>query len=317
MPTPSTRVILRELKDPDGYVTRFDAAQQSAAFEQLVANALANILYLPFYASNNDDGRIPNRVVWFGSTSPLSKAAANKPDAIGYCCDFHIVVEATRKTGSSQWSQEFAQSIRHCEDFCTSSNTSLRDAYVLLICTQLHVDTYRSIKNHPRQECRLVPLEVADVAGILQTSILAFTLRHVELRCLLNSICGAIVASPSLADFRRSVTDTMAEWQRDVLRLEKTVFVGVKSYEAMRRIGRQHIGATEILQRLQKHPVVNQYFKLIGDKVGADGITEALITHSFAARLGATYAGEQLFQPVSPVDFKQRSLRLIHAVEEA
>jgi hypothetical protein len=108
----------------------------------------------------------------------------------------------------------------------------------------------------------------------------------------------------------------MAQWQKDVLRLEKTVFVGVKSYEAMQKIGRQHIGATEILQKLQKHPVVNRYFKLIGDKVGADAIADALVTHSFAARLGTTYEDEQLFQPVPSVDFKHRGLRLIRAVEE-
>lgn len=276
----SSRVILRGLKDLDGHLNQFNLSQRSAAFEQLIAKALSNILYLPFYTSNNDNSQIPNRVVWFGSTNPLSKSPPNKPDAIGHCCDFHIVVEATRKTGSTQCSQEFAQSIRHCENFCASNNISPQDAYVLVVCTQLHVDTYLSIKSHPKREYRLVPLEVADVAGILQTSILAFTLRHLELRGLFNSICAGIVASSSLADFRRSVNDIMAQWQKDVLRLEKTVFVGVKSYEAMRRIGRQHIGATEILQKLQKHPIVNQYFKLIDDKVGTDAIADALVTHS-------------------------------------
>lgn len=43
----------------------------------------------------------------------------------------------------------------------------------------------------------------------------------------------------------------------------------------------------------------------------------ALVSHSFAAKLGATYEDEQLFQPVPIADFRQRSLRLIHAVEEA
>jgi hypothetical protein len=309
--------MLRILKDFDGYLSQFNQSQWSTIFEQLIAEAFSNILYLPFYTSNNDNSQIPNRVVWLGSTNPLSKAPSEKPDAIAHCCDFHLVVEATMKTGTKQWSQEFAPSIRHCENLCADNGISPRDAYVLVVCTQLQVDTYRSIKSHPRQEYRLVPLEVADIARILQTSILAFTLRHLELRRLFHSICDGIVASSSLADFRGSANDAMAQWQKDVLRLEKSVFIGVKSYEAMRRIGRQHIGATEILQRLQRHPVVNQYFKLIGDKVGADAIADALITHSFAARLGATYEDEQLFQPVPGVDFRQRSLRLIRAVEEA
>lgn len=314
---PSSRVILRGLKDLDGYLNQFNLSQQSAAFERLIAEALSSILHLPFCTSDNNDSQIPNRVVWLGSTNPLSKAPSGKPDAIAHCCDFHLVIEATMRTGSNQWSREFAPSIRHCEDFCTDGGISRRDAYVLLVCTQLHVDTYRSIRNHPRQEYRLVPLEVADVERILQTSILAFTLRHLELRGLFHSLCDGIVASPSLPHFRSSVNGSIAQWQKDVLRLEKTVFIGIKSYEAMRRIGRQHIGATEILQKLQKHPVVNQYFKLIDDKVGADVIVDALVSHSFAAKLGATYEDEQLFQPVPIADFRQRSLRLIHAVEEA
>jgi hypothetical protein len=185
----SSRVILRGLKDLDGYLNQFNPSQQSAAFEQLIAEAFSSILYLPFYTSDNDNSQIPNRVVWSGSTNPLSKAPPNKPDTIGHCCDFHIVVEATRKTGSTQCSQEFAQSIRHCENFCASNNISAQDAYVLVVCTQLHVDTYRSIKSHSRQKYRLIPLEVADVERILQTSILAFTLRHLELRGLFHSLC--------------------------------------------------------------------------------------------------------------------------------
>jgi len=313
----SSRAMLRILKDLDGYLSQFNQSQWSALFEQLVAEALSHMLYLPFYTSDNDDSQIPHRLVWLGGTTPLCKAPPEGPDAIAHCCNFHFVIEATMKTGSSQWSQEFASSIRHCEEFCSHNGIVPRDTYILLVCTQLHVDTYRSIKNHPRQEYRLIPLDIGDVVKILGTSILAFTLRHLEIRGLLHSICDCIVGSSSLADFRRSVNDAITQWQKDILRLEKDVFIGVKSYEVMRKIGRQHIGATEILDRLQKHPVVNQYFKLIGDKVGTDMIADALVSHSFAAKLTATYDDEQVFQPVPSVDFRQRSLRLIRAVEEA
>jgi len=321
MSTASSRAILRILKDLDGYLNRFNQSQRPALFEKLIAEAFSSILYLPFYTSDSDNSQIPNRVVWFGRTNPLSKAPPEKPDAIAHCCDFHVVVEATMKTGATQWSQEFGPSIRHCEDFCTGSGVSPRDAYVLVVCTQLHVDTYRSIRSHPRQEYRLVPLEVADVERILQTSILAFTVRHLELRGLFHSICDCIAASSSLAEFRTSVNDTIVQWQKNILRLEKDVFIGIKSYEIMRRIGRQHsrqyIGTTEILNRLQKHWVVNQYFKLIGNRIGTDAIEGALVSHSFAAKVGATYDDEQLFQPVPSIDFKQRGLRLIRAVEDA
>lgn len=310
----SYRTILRNLKNYNQYLAQFHQLQQSTYFEKLIAEAFSNILYLPFYTSDNDDPNIPNRLTWQGIINSVSKAPQGKPDAIAYCYNYYLIIEATLKTGANQWAQEFAQSIRHCEDFCNQNGIQQKDVFVLIVCTKLFRDTYRSIKNNPRQEYKLVPVEVSDLAKIFQASILAFTLRHLELRRLFHQISDCIRDSSSVRDFSESVDSSITRWQKDVLKLEKNAFIGVKSYEVMRKIGRTYIGMSEILQKLQRHPIVNQYFNIIGEKIRSDTIEDSLIQQSFASRLTPTYEGEELFEPVPSVDFKGRGLRLIDTV---
>jgi hypothetical protein len=315
----SSRIILAELRKviqgeyPAQVVQR---RQESAYFEKVVAEALSRILYLPFHTSESDNPRIPYRVTWKGSITPLSKADSGVPDAIAYCYGFYLIIEATRKTGSNQWTQEFAQSIRHCEDFCTQNNIQRKDIFVLMICNELHRDTYRSIKSNPRQEYRVAPIAVPHLARILQTSILSFTLRHLEFRELLSRICKCIKDSSSVEHFSKSAETSVTDWQRDVLKLEKRAFIGVKSYEAMRKIGRNAIAVSEILQRLQKHPFVMQYLNIVGEKLTADEVEESLVQQSLAHYLISTIRDDEpLFEPVPSVDFARRGIRLIDEVE--
>lgn len=310
----SSRTVLKNLKNLNKYLAQFHQSQRSTYFEKFITEAFSNILYLPFHTSDNDDPNIPHRLTWQGSINPVSKAPRGKPDAIAYCYNYYLTIEATLKTGANQWAQEFAQSIRHCEDFCSQNGIQQKDAFVLMICTKLFRDTYRSIKNNPRQECKLIPIEVSELSRILETSILAFTMRHLELRRLFHQISDCIRDSSSVNDFYESVDSSITRWQKDVLKLEKSAFIGVKSYEAMRKIGRTHIGMSEILQKLQRHPVVNQYFNIIREKIRGDTIENSLVQQSFASRLAPTYEGEELFEPVPRVDFKGRSVRLINTV---
>lgn len=314
-----SRKILENLKNLDQYLAQFHQTQQSTYFEKFIAEVFSHILYLPFYASDNDDTNVPHRVTWQGSNSKRSKALSGKPDAIAYCYNFYLVIEATLKTGTKQWSQEFAQSIRRCEDFCSQNNIQSKDIFVLLVCTDLHRDTYQSIKNNPTQY-NLVPIKISELTKIFETSIWAFTIRHLELRRLLHQISDSIKKSSSIDDFSKRVNDDITKWQNDVLTLEKTTFIGIKSYEIMREIGRNqarnHAGVSEIFQRLQNSSVVKQYFDTIGDKIGMDIIRDSLIQQSLASKLTFTYEGEELFEPVPYVDFKGRSLRLIKAVEK-
>ncbi len=315
----SSQIILENLKNHDQYLTKFHETQQSTYFEQLIAEVFSHVFYLPLYTSDNDNNSIPHRVIWLGKNNPISKAPGGGPDAVAHCYNFHLIIEATRKTGTRQWSQEFAQSIEHCKDFCNETGIQKKDVVTLMICTNLHRYTYRSIKSNPRQEYKLVPIKVLDLVKILQTSILAFTLRHLELRKLLNQIYNCIRDSSSVQNFSDSVDSITTRWQKDVLKLEKSVFICVKSYEAMRKIvrthGRIHIGVSEILQKLQGHPIVKQYFDIIGEVIMSDTIEDSLVQQSFASRIGLTYDGEEIFEPVPRVDFEGRSLRLINVVK--
>ncbi len=310
----SSRTILKNLKNIDNYLIKF-GQKKPTYFELLIAEACSNIFHLPLYTIDNDDSSITNRVTWQGNNKNISKAPSGKPDAIIYCYNFCLIIESTLKTGVNQWTQEFAQSIRHCEDFCNNNDINPKDVFVLLICAKLYKDTYRSIKANLRQEYKIVPIEVYHLAKILQTSILAFTLRHVELRKLFNKILDCISNSSSINDFSLSMDTSIKTWQKDVLKLEKDSFIGLKSYEAMEKFERKHVGVSEILKKLQELQVVKQYLNIIGDKINSSMIEESLINQSLAYKLIKTIIEDEvLFEPVPSMDFKVRSLRIIDKV---
>lgn len=309
----SSRTTLRNLKNRDEYLASFDPLQPTY-FEHLVAEVFAHIFHLPFFTRADDDPNVPYRLTWQGSLNPASGAPQGVPDAIGYCYDFYLVIEATLKTGSKQGTQEFPLCIRHCEDFCSQTGARQKDVYSLLICPDLHTDTYRLVKNNREHE--VIPITVSDLARILETSILAFTIRHIQLRNLFHDISLCVRSSSSLRHFSLSVGNSIADWQRRVLKSEETAFIGLKSYETMIGIGRTHIGMSEILEKLQKHRIVLQYLKIIGDKIRSDIIETSLVQHGLAFQLKPTYDGESLFQPIPPADFEGSRLRLINAVSK-
>jgi len=314
----SSRTILRNLRNLNKYLSRFHKSLQSTYFEKLIAEAFSHVLHLPFYTISDDKKDTPYCVIWQGdiSNSSITKAPQGEPDAVAYCFGFYLLIEATLKTGANQWSKEFAASIRHCENFCSQNNIQPEDVFALLVCTDLHEDTYRSVHHSPSTKYKFIPVEILTLSKIIETSILAFTIRHIELRRLLIQIQEILRKSSSLDDFRNTVNDLVTDWQKDVLKIEKNALVGLKSYETMQRINRTYIGVSEILKELQKDRTINKYFKIIGEKLSFDIIEESLIHQSLAVRLISTYEGENLFSPVPFVDFKGRWSRLIKAVEK-
>ena len=84
----------------------------------------------------------------------------------------------------------------------------------------------------------------------------------------------------------------------------------------MKEIWRTHIGVSEILRKLQAHPIVIQYFNIIDSKVSVSDVIESLHQQKLGFRLTPTTDGEEIFEPVPSLDFKARELRLIRAVEE-
>lgn len=308
------RTVLRQLRSYTRYLTAFPPNQRSIYFEKLISQAFASVLILPLFSSQNDDTSIRYRVTWLGSDIGPTLAPPG-PDAVASAYGFHILIEPTLKTGSNQWSQEFAACIRHGQTFARQQRWDPTDVYVTLVAPMLHIDTLRSIRQHPRSQFNIVPIDIFGLIHILSTSVMAFSMRHLELRNLFNEIYECVHASTTIPAFQRTSREAIKKWQEHVLRLEKEAFIGVKSYEVMRRIGRNFIGASEILDRLQTHPYVSQYLKIIGERIQSSLIQESLSQLSLACQVGRTPDGEELFCPVPRSDFRGRQEKLIEAVE--
>jgi len=314
----SGRTILRYLRNLNQYLGQFPYNEKSTYFEHLISVAFSRGLYLPYYTIDNDDESVEQRVTWQGSDSSgdLSKSPAGKTDIIAYCCGFYLVIEATRKTGSGQWTDEFAQALRHCGAFVRTKGLDPRQVYIVLVTTRLHEDTYCSLRHQPPREYKFVPLETEVLVRILETSILAFTMKNIELRTLFNKIPKLLVSSSSLEDFRNTLDEESKTWQKEVLKQEKDTFIGVKSYEAMKKINRPAVVVGEIFDSLLKHPFVGQYLNIVGEKLSSCDIEKILVNESLGCRAGRTIqTDEPLLECVPCTDFKGRGLRLIRAVE--
>lgn len=306
------RTILRNLKNLNQFVIQFSRSLQPTHFEHLIAETLSKILFLPFYTADNDDTTVNHRVAWQGNINPVSKAPGG-PDAIAYCHNFYLIIEASLNTGVRQWSREFGSSIRHCNDFVKQKRIQPNDVYIVLITPALHPDTYRSISTC--LEYSFIPIETSIVAKILETSILAITMRHIEFRKFLNQVSECLKTPTSLKDFNGSVDKLLTNWQKEVLKLEKTAFIGIKSYETMHKIDRSYIGISEIERKLQPQRKVNKYLKIIDDTLSTNLIEKSLIQQSLGYQLARNFDNENIFSPVPFEDFKARKIKLIDKVK--
>ena len=312
----SGRTILRHLKNLQNYLDNYPQNRQPAHFEKLISETFAHIFHTPFFCINNEDATKKYRVTWQGNSTNMIKAPEGGADTIAYCHNFYLTIESTLSELASQCNREFSQSIRHCEDFCNDNNIQTRDAFSLLICKSVHRDTFRAIRVHPQNDFRIIPLTVSQIQIILQTSILACTIRHLELRRIFNRISDLIRESSSLDNFNTSADNSIINWQKDVLAYEIGSFLGIKACEAIKNIGRRGVATGEIFERLIKHPIVGQYYNLLGKKIGMGEIEKYLLEKGFACRIGKIQqTNEMMFELVPYSDFNASNLRLVEAVE--
>lgn len=280
--------------------------------------SFAAALHLPFYDRGSDQNQVSHRVVWAGSDKGSLRALPGLPDGIAYAHEFCVVIEATRMTGTRQWSQEFCQCLRHARNVAATTAMGPQNVYTILITEHTHDDTYTAVRSRNRRcDFCVLPLETDLLARVLETSILAFTLRHLDLRDLVNDMLGCLERSTDACDFRRRADTAARAWQKKVLDFEKPVVVAVKSYEAMLRIGRDHVGVGEILAHLLKHPVLRRYFRIMESEMRPETIVASLQSESLGSVCGRLLTGEELFCPVPLSDYKSRCARRQAAVEEA
>jgi len=310
MVAPNT--VLRNIKNYNQYLDTFHDTHKSVYFEYLISLSFAHIMHLPFYSVDSDDSSVKYRVVWYGDikNSPPTPAPSG-PDSIIYAHNNFMLIEATRKEGKKQWSQEFAQAVSHRDSFVGGDENKKEMTFIVLVTTKLNKYTYDSIKTKEK----FIPLQIDSIEKILKTSILAFSTKHLEVIKLLGEISEILRDSDSIKNYLSRVNKCLDNWQEKILNKEKRLFIGIKSYEALVKSSGSIMSASEILLKLKKNPVVRQYFNLIEEDISLKIMERGLIEESLGC-LTRTLK-ENFYYPVPKEDFKGRARRIIKAVEDA
>lgn len=308
----AARTTLRRLRNYDQYLADFAPEDRSAYFEHLVAEAFSHILHLDLYTASDDDASVPYRVTWRGTLQPIQKAPRGE-DARIFAREYAALLEPTLATGTNQWTREFGPCCEHYDHFIDTSSVEPCDSYVVLITPEVHPRTWESIR---QIRFNWILMTVADLATILQTSILAFTVTHSQLRQLFNKLVDCSRRSDSLEEFMTHVNHRVSGWQLSTLNAEKKTFLAVRSYRAMRVIGGTSVGVGQILQRLHRDPVAKQYIKLAGAELRSEALEGSLLENGLGCSAGRTLLGEMVLSPVPLGDFKHREARIMTALQD-
>lgn len=299
------------------YLGRYPQHDQPAAFEYLVANTVSQIFYLPFQSKDNEDNTVSHRVIWYGSINKKTKIISKSPsgpDSICFGYGFDVLIESTLRDGTNQWRKEFIESLKHYDNFVRNKGIDKKDVYLTLIVRKLHKDTYMGFKEKAKDGYNIIILEGSSLAKIGNISKMLFTVRHLDIRQLFNDLVKKLRESTSFDKFRDESNKSIYEWEKDVLKREKTVFFGLKSYEAIKKVGKNIVGTSDILLNLHKDSKFNRYIKILGGGDLTSYIREGLLSERLAYLISTP--DEDLFCRVNSADFKSRGLRLIKTVEE-
>ncbi len=183
-----------------------------------------------------------------------------------------------------------------------------------LVTPELNKDTYTGFKQKANEGYNIILLEGSSLANIGNITQMIFTVRHLDLRQLFNDLVKKLRESSSFDRFRDELSRSISEWEKDALNREKTVFFGLKSYEAMKMAGRNIVGTSEILSNIRKDRNFKHYIKILGGEDLTSYIKDGLLSERLACLITTPY--EDLFCRVNSGDFKARGQRLIGAVEE-
>jgi hypothetical protein len=165
---------------------------------------------------------------------------------------------------------------------------------------------------------KIVPVELDTLAVAVETSMLAITIRHIEVRSLFQKILDCVSNRASLSKFRTDARRIARDWQKEVLESEKRATLAVKSYGVMLGTGRQHVGVFEIEAGLAGDASVKRYFQALHAQLAPKLIADSLLSESlgkFIQKLPTN--NEDVFCPVPLSDFKSRCARRQAAVEAA
>ncbi len=299
------------------YLDRYKVSEQPAAFEFLAAIAFHRIFHLPLQLENIEDESVKHYVIWNGRFDKINRRfcpSPSGPDSICYAYGFYVLIENTlRGNVANQWRKEFVESITHYDNFVTTRAVERRDVFLALIAPEFHKNTYTGFKQKAIEGYNILMLDSSTLAEISSICESITTLRHLDLLHLVRSMVKKFKESGSLASFRKDLNRCIADWELDLLRQEKTVYFGLKAYEAMKKIGRNVVGISDIMLKLERDSAFERYLSILGGGILADYIKEGLIRERLA-RIVETPV-EDIFCVVNGTDFRARGLRLIESVE--
>lgn len=305
----------------DRYKKRYAQKYQPAAFEYLVASAFSQILYLPLQTKDSDNNSIKHRVIWYGSIDQKKKIISKSPsgpDCICFGYGFYMLVECTLLKGADQWRREFVVSLKHYNDFMKVESIDKKDIYLVIIAPKIHEDTYTGFKQKVIEGLNIILLEPTHLAKICDISKIILVIRQLDMRCLFNELIEELRESTSLNSFRSDLRKSIDRWGKKMLKTAKTVFFGLRAYEAMkkveRRTGRSTIGTSEIVSEFHKDRKLKDCIKILGGEDLVSFIKEGLLSERLAYLIPTSY--ESLFCIVNRIDFTAIGLRLIRAVRK-
>jgi len=187
-----------------------------------------------------------------------------------------------------------------------------------LLATKIHKDTYNSVRMHNSgSDIKVVLVELENLCTAVETSFLAFTIRHLEVRNLLLDLLDCLSAGSNLENFRDRSKRTTEEWQKKVLKREMNVAVAVRSYAAMRKLRHDPVGVSDVLMCLSRERMMRRYFARSEATLDAQTIINGLLRESLGVLIRLPTTGEEMLCPVSLIEFKNRCARRMQAVEEA
>lgn len=301
------------------YLRRYHNKDHPAAFEYLVGSTFSQIFYLPLQSKSTEDKTKKHRVIWFGDIDRNRKAITKSPSGLDSVClayGFNILLECTLRIGANQWRKEFVESLKHYDRFVKDNKVPKKDVYLAIVVSKLHRDTYTGYQQKAKEGRNVVLLESTSLAKIGDVLKIMSIVRHLDLRQLLNDMIKILRDSTSFDKFRGELNESISKWQKDVLKVGKSTFIGIKSYRAMCQIRRTNISAGEIFRRLLKDRIVKEYFDIINDKLSISDIERSIIDQGLAVSVGQTVSDDQsLFEPVHKIDFRARGERLVKEVE--
>jgi len=312
MKLPSARTLHRELDHLAVYFVAHPQQPKAAYFECKIAQVLSQILHLPFFTSSTDDPLTRFKVVWNGNLNPFRKAPGSDADCFAQCCGFNLVVEMTLRTGAQQWSQEGAQLTRHTNAVTLNRNWQPGDTYTLFVTQTIHPDTFFHLHTSPNNKIALFGID--SFLKSLRPSTLAFSVRNLEFKDLMGQLIDSLESCPDLQSYNQNVNLIISNWEKRILEAERTVYIGLKAYRAMKDIGRRFIGEGEVFRKLLKHPFVKQYLNIINQDLAPYVITESLLKEGLAVR--KRICMDSILFRVPPEDFQKREQMILEKVLE-